>query len=38
VFDLYVDGKWMISKGGSESILNELRIIMDEVESYAKEN
>ena len=38
VFDLYVDGKWMTSKGSHESILEELRVIMNEVENYAKEN
>ena len=34
VYDLYVDKKLMASKGSIESIVEELKIIMDEVDNY----
>ena len=30
VYDLYLDGKWIISRGSYESILKELKTIMTE--------
>lgn len=30
VYDLYLNGKWMISRGSYENILEELRTIMEE--------
>jgi hypothetical protein len=29
VFDLYIDGKWVLSRGSHENILEELKKIMD---------
>ena len=29
VFDLYIDDKWVLSRGNQDSILDELKIIMD---------
>ena len=29
VYDLYVDGKWVLSRGSHENILDELKKIMD---------
>jgi hypothetical protein len=29
VYDLYVDGKWVLSRGSHENILDELKTIMD---------
>ena len=29
VYDLYVDGKWVLSRGSHENILEELKTIMD---------
>ena len=29
VFDLYIDDKWVLSRGNHDSILDELKIIMD---------
>lgn len=33
VYDLYVDGKWVIAKGSYMSIVDELKVIMEEVYS-----
>lgn len=30
VYDLYLDGKWIISRGSHESILEELKTLMTE--------
>lgn len=30
VFDLYLDGKWMVSRGSYENIIVELKTIMEE--------
>jgi hypothetical protein len=30
VYDLYLDGKWIVSRGSYENILEELRTIMTE--------
>jgi hypothetical protein len=30
VFDLYLDGKWIASRGSYENIIEELKIIMTE--------
>ena len=30
VYDLYLNGKWMVSRGSYESILTELKTIMEE--------
>ena len=30
VYDLYLNGKWMVSRGGYENILTELKTIMEE--------
>lgn len=30
VFDLYIDGQWVLSRGSHENILEELKKIMDE--------
>lgn len=29
VYDLYIDGKWVLSRGSHENILDELKTIMD---------
>lgn len=29
VYDLYVNGKWVLSRGSHENILDELKTIMD---------
>ena len=29
VYDLYIDGKWVLSRGSHENMLNELKTIMD---------
>lgn len=29
VYDLYVNGKWVLSRGGHNNILDELKAIMD---------
>lgn len=29
VYDLYIDGKWVLSRGSHENVLEELRKIMD---------
>lgn len=29
VYDLYVDGKWVLSRGSHDNIIDELKIIMD---------
>jgi hypothetical protein len=29
VYDLYIDGKWVLSRGSHENILEELKTIMD---------
>ena len=34
VYDLYVNGKLMASKGSIDSIINELKVIMGEVNDY----
>lgn len=33
-YSIYVDGKLMDTKGGIDSVINELKIIMDEVDNY----
>lgn len=30
VYDLYLNGKWVVSRGSYEKILEELKIIMEE--------
>ena len=30
VYDLYLNGKWMVSRGSYENILSELKTIMEE--------
>lgn len=30
VYDLYLDGKWIVSRGSYENILEELKVIMEE--------
>lgn len=29
VYDLYIDGTWVLSRGSRDNILNELKTIMD---------
>ena len=29
VYDLYIDGKWVLSRGSHENMLDELKTIMD---------
>ena len=30
VYDLYLNGKWIASRGGYENILEELKVLMEE--------
>ena len=33
-YSIYVDGKLMATKGSIDSVVNELKVIMDEVDNY----
>ena len=38
VYDLYVDKKWVVSRGSQANILDELRTIMEEAQPLTRQN
>ena len=38
VFDIYVDGKWVESRGSYENVIDDLRKIMEDIEFNSSSN